>query len=60
LIFRKLQNDNDGRQPLRPHPTLYGTTFTGGAKSDTCTPNGPNVCGTVFKLTLPAQEDGYR
>jgi uncharacterized repeat protein (TIGR03803 family) len=62
LIFDKTRNDNDkSPRHLRFHRMIYGTTFTGGPKSTNCVPNGPNVCGTVFKVRLPIQqEDGDR
>jgi uncharacterized repeat protein (TIGR03803 family) len=62
LILNKTPDYNDeDRRDLRFHRAIYGTTFTGGAKSASCVPDGPNVCGTVFKLTLPTQElDGDR
>ncbi len=56
LILHYTRDDNDeSPHHLRYHRAIYGTTFTGGSKSANCAPNGPNVCGTVFKLTFPIQ-----
>jgi uncharacterized repeat protein (TIGR03803 family) len=56
LLLDKTRDNNDGTpRHIRFHRTIYGTTFTGGSKSANCVPSGPNVCGTVFKLSLPIQ-----
>jgi uncharacterized repeat protein (TIGR03803 family) len=56
LIVEGTRDDNDkSSHDLRSHRAIYGTTFAGGPKRGNCVPNGPNICGTVFRLNLSMQ-----
>ncbi len=62
-ILYNFQGDNDGNFPFGDlafdkHGNLYGATWYGGGKGNTCNQYYGGNCGTVFKLSPPKGKMG--
>jgi hypothetical protein len=62
-VLYNFQGGNDGRYPLGnlaldKAGSLFGATWYGGGRGDSCDPYYGSNCGTVFKLSPPKNKGG--